>query len=289
MDHVGHDHSHDHDHGGGHHHHHEHDHAHAQADEFLEQLLTVGICGAFGIVAIILGYQAITANSGMLKLLLVPQFWPWVFGAGIVLLALSIIRGIALWNAAGHEHGPDCNHDHGPDEEHAHGGVFWRAVVMMFPLVLFFLGLPNTSFSNERIQQLLGPEAELGSFKEVAARDGESMSFNDIADAMRDPNLMEARNGRLAVVKGKLKKMNDREFTLYTEKMTCCMADMVPLKARIIVQSDEQGSSLMSKGLKDSEWLEVKGVLQFVKLPNSEQYLPVIRARLRDIKSTAAE
>jgi hypothetical protein len=209
--------------------------------------------------------------------------------AGVVLLALSVIRGIALWKAAGHQHTEDCGHNHGPDDEHTHGGVFWRAVVMMFPLVLFFLGLPNTGFSNERIKTLLGDDAELGQVKEVAAISGEAMSFNDIADALRDPNLLETRNGRRASVKGQLRKVNDREFTLYTMKRTCCTADAVPLKARIIVQSDAQGSSLMSMGLKDADWLDVTGVLQFVKLPNSEQYLPVIRARLLDIKITNAE
>src|SRR5689334_15443914 len=106
MDHFGH--SHDHDHGGGH----THTHDHSHADEYLEQLLTVGICGAFGVVAILLGREAVSANQGMLKLILAKPFWIWVLVGGVVLLLLSIIRGIALWKATGHH---QHDHDHNED------------------------------------------------------------------------------------------------------------------------------------------------------------------------------
>lgn len=286
MDHAGHDHSHDHHLGGGH--------AHHGTDEYIEQLLTIGICGAFGVVAVLIGYEAVSGGTGMLKLVLAPPFWPWVLAGGVALLVLSLIRAIALWKASGddhhHDHG-DCGHDHESCEEHTHGNVFWRVIILMFPLVLYFLNLPNTGYSKEHIARMLGTDIELSadSLKDVEAKGELALTFEDIANALRDPQLMETMTGLRATVKGQLMKQNDRQFTLYTTKQTCCAADMVPLKAKIMVKSDEHGGSLSSKSLEDHQWLEVKGVLQFVKTPNREQFLPVISARLRDINPIAPE
>ncbi len=287
MDHVtGHDH--DHDHGGGHDHHHDH----AHSDEFLEQLLTVGICGAFGIVAILLGSQAVANQSGMLTIMLAEPFWKWVLIGGVVLTLLCIIRGVALWRAAAspHVHDDDCGHDHAHGESHDHGGVFWRVVVLMFPLVLFFLGLPNQGFSSERIGNMVTThDLDVSSLKNIEGRGDVSLTFNDISEAMRSPDRMEALTGTRATVHGMLKPETERQFTLYTTKMTCCAADMVPLKAKIVVQNDDSGGSLAASGYKPSEWLKVQGVLQFVKLPNSEQWLPVITTKLKDIERTDPE
>ena len=285
MDHItGHDH--DHDHGGG------HDHNHAHSDEFLEQLLTVGICGAFGVVAILLGYQAISTQSGMLTIMLTPPFWTWVLVGGIALTLLSVIRGVALWRASSpnHIHDEDCGHDHAPGEGHEHGGVFWRVVVLMFPLVLFFLGLPNKGFSLERrLSSVTADTIDVNSIKDVEAKGDVALTFNDISEAMRSPEQMAALTGMRATVRGQLKPNSERDFTLFTMKMTCCAGDMVPLRAKIVVQNDDSGGSLLASGYLPGEWLEVKGVLQFVKLPKGEQWLPVITTKLKNISKTAAE
>lgn len=282
MDHVGHHHDHDHGHGHSHDHHHE-------TDEYVEQLLSIGICGAFGIVAVILGYHAINGGKGMLALLLVPQFFPWVLGGGVILLAIACIRSVILWRKAGHVHTSSCDHSH---EEHSHAhGAAWKTVVLIFPLILFFLGLPNQSFSKDRLAKMLDKNlvVDEASLQDVQVRNDISASFEDIANAMRSNELMEAMTGNMVTVRGQLQMTNDRQFTLFTTKMTCCASDTVPLKAKIIVRNDEAGGSLKSRNYRDFQWLEVKGVIQFIKMPNHDQYLPVIQAKLKDINETPPE
>ena len=154
MDHVGHDHTHGEGHG--------HDHTHGLSDYYLEQLLTVLVCGAVGLTAILM------FTSGRLKFILAPEFHPWVLGGGVVLLLVTAIRAITLWKSvgesaqahdhshdhahgeAGHVHGPDCGHDHGP-EDHAHmpGGIYLKTIPFALPLILFVMGLPNSGYSDE--------------------------------------------------------------------------------------------------------------------------------------------
>jgi hypothetical protein len=101
---------------------HSHDHSHDQSAYYTEQLCTVGICGAFGAVAVLLYV------SGALSNLLAQGFLRYsVLAGGITVLVLVSIRAIALWIAAGreghvhsHDHAHDCcDHDHHREHEHA--------------------------------------------------------------------------------------------------------------------------------------------------------------------------
>ncbi|HVS38020.1 MAG TPA: hypothetical protein VMS17_20840 [Gemmataceae bacterium] len=107
---------------------HSHDHAHHDHGQFyLEQLLTIGVCAAFGGVTVILW------ASDTLKNLLDAKFHGWVLAGGVALIVLSAVNGVAVWLAAGkekatgeHDHHHDHNHDHdhaqghGHSHEHAH-------------------------------------------------------------------------------------------------------------------------------------------------------------------------
>ena len=64
MDHLHHDHGHDHHHG------HEHGHSHGLGDYYLEQLLTIFVCGAFGVVAILMNRFAMLEEPEVLRILL---------------------------------------------------------------------------------------------------------------------------------------------------------------------------------------------------------------------------
>ena len=88
-----------------------------------------------------------------------------------------------------HVHGPDCDHDHhkpghvhGPDCEHTHGDahaahdhspddhghshdltwVFARMLVLLFPVALFVLGVPNKGFSPDYLARMLSSEESMG-------------------------------------------------------------------------------------------------------------------------------
>src|SRR5262245_66666070 len=76
-----------------------HDHAHPAAparlgEYYLEQLLTIFACAAFGAVGVLMYFNTDAKGNPMLKWILAEVFWPWVLAAGIVLLVLAFVRGV---------------------------------------------------------------------------------------------------------------------------------------------------------------------------------------------------
>lgn len=332
--------------GHGHHHHGE-----SVSSYFTEQLLTIFVCLLFGFVAIRLYY------TGMLEQILAPQFRSWVPAGGAVVLVLVVLRAISVWKEAGelqaqaqangltcglnHTHGPDCDHDpgiggaHDHDHSHSHdmSWTFARMLILIFPVLLFFLGLPNAGLSQDAQRKMLGNDTALGAEKlkelandpgtkviaeesredgarvrtlqtptglkirqtiptdggeaklEVIAGAGTAMRFNDLNDAAFDEAKRKSLQGETAILEGRFQRLGDKEFTLYRLKMTCCAADTVPLKVRIIAPQ--------SVGtVKDFAWVRVKGQIQFFKVQTgkagAESYMPVIMvADIADIDANA--
>ena len=275
MDHLGDDHGgHSHDGPDG------HSHGHGLSDYYLEQLLTVFVCGAMGLTAVLM------YTFGRLQVILIEPLQPWVLAGGIALLVVTAIRALSLWRsvgasgpdhgASGHVHGPDCDHDHGP-EDHAHmpGGIYLKTIPLMVPLLLFVMGLPsNAGFSQENINNRLGKAAAIGELQDVAAKSGDVLvlDFADLNMSAYDPGKREAFEGRRVRVEGQLKKVSERDYELFRLKMTCCAADMIPLKARI--KSD---IVIPQSQFPDHQWVSVEGQLQFVEIPEKKMFLPVIR------------
>ena len=274
--------------GAGHDH---HDHAHGAADYYLEQLLTVFICGAFGITGILM-YE-----FDMLKYLLAEKFRLPVLIAGIGLLAVTALRGVSLWRSVGepHDHDHDhAHHEHKPGEEcdhpshadadhtaedHAHGNIYWRVIVLAFPIVLFLMGLPNKTFSAGYIDGRIGDFGTAGELKDVAERGGEATyDFSSLSIAAASDDKRRALEGTPARIKGQLgiTPVPD-EFGLFYMKITCCATDAVPLKAIIKVDRSSLADSFRTK-FKHHDWVEVSGVIQFAKKPNGE-YVTVLRIK----------
>jgi hypothetical protein len=102
---------------------HAHDHHHGDRSQFyMEQLFTIGVCGAFAVVTLILWY------SGTLSNMLAAKFHIWVFLGGAALLVMAILNAISVWFSVGdakavpvqgHEH--EHNHGHDHQHHHAHG------------------------------------------------------------------------------------------------------------------------------------------------------------------------
>ena len=151
-------------------------HIHEDSDTYyLDQLCLIALCGAFGGVCLALFFW----QAPMLDLMLGRQFHGLVLASGILLLVLTGIRAVILWKAAGqakttpplvHNHGhaheqhdhEHCQHDHHHDHDHEHhhdhdhghdhghshdrhdhDWAPWRYVVLLLPIMLFLLGLPN--------------------------------------------------------------------------------------------------------------------------------------------------
>lgn len=314
-------------------------------DYFTEQLLTLLVCGVFGFVGIELVLQDRLAG------LVTPNFYPWVLGGGITVVVMVCFRAIAVWKEAGqyqaasqangencgldHTHGTDCNHVHIPgeddDEEHDHGHshdlswFFARMLVLVFPIGLFFLGLPKGGLSAAEQLNRAGADKALGvadlqelakgatvvdekrdgdlvirklktstglTLRETVQKDGTSklavvggegitMRFNELNDAAADAGKREYLQGQTIILEGRFKRQADREFTLLRTKMSCCIADAIMLKVRIITP---QALGEFSPG----EWVRVKGQLQFLNVPG-QGYTPVLMvADMRDVEKKEA-
>jgi uncharacterized membrane protein YraQ (UPF0718 family) len=180
-----------------------HHHAEDRSTYYLDQLFTIGVCGAIAAVTLMLW------QSNLLGRMLHPKFHVWVVGGGFSLLGLVLLRAVAVWRSVDetqptpHEHGPECDHSHGHghghEEEcghthghghehvqagpggapslalagvgapaapvahshahghshshagHEHGWAPWRYVVLLLPVVLYFLVLSNPGFDKEPV------------------------------------------------------------------------------------------------------------------------------------------
>ena len=200
-----------------------------------------------------------------------------------------------------HEHGPECQHDHGHahaddrqhhDHDHAHDDhghshdltwVFARMMVLFFPVALYLIGVPNQGFSADRIAKMMAKEEALNvDVGSVATGEGTVLSFNDLNDAAYDESKREALSGKVGILFGRFDRIADKEFRLYRLKMTCCAADTVALKVRILTRS-------AVSGFNSGEWVKVKGEVRFVQQAGSAQFIPVIAVGdLTDVQKTAA-
>jgi uncharacterized membrane protein YcgQ (UPF0703/DUF1980 family) len=207
----------------------------------------------------------------------------------------------------GHVHGPDCDHGHEHDHKHVHGpdcdhghdhahhdhshhdhgdhsaedhghshDIAWvlaRMMVLFFPVALFLMGIPNNSkgYSPDRIRQLAGRDESIGdvNLSDVAKKDGTIVSFNDLNDAAMIEEKRKLFEGQTALLEGRFNRLGDKEFSLIRLRMTCCAADTIPLKVRIVTPYALSGFNSM-------EWVSVKGQIQFIPMPNG-RYIPVIK------------
>jgi hypothetical protein len=159
---------------------HSHNGCQSPRDYFTEQLLSILVCGALGFVAIQLYL------NGQLKHIIAPIFFLPVLLGGVGALALVAVRAVTVWREAGalvpvdspscqqnHVHTAACNHLPGlpgndttaaPAEDHGHSHdmswVFARMLILVFPVALFAMGIPNSGFSKEyQEKQLRGEKA----------------------------------------------------------------------------------------------------------------------------------
>ncbi len=318
-----------------------HNHAGCQSprDYFTEQLLTILVCGGLGFVAVQL-YM-----NDMLKHILAPQFHLPVLIGGIGVFVLVALRALSVWREAGelvpagdpndptcqenHVHSVACDHlpgmpgapntDENLVDDHGHSHdmswVFARMLILVFPIALFALGIPNAGLSEDAQRKALGTDVALdpaalekladespiveettepngdivrvrqsgkGKFRDVIEKKtgkrkvsaisegGTEMRFNDLTEAAFDEGKRASLQGKTAIMEGRFQPLGTgKDFTLFRQKMTCCGADMVPLKVRIIAPQSVSD-------LRYFQWVRIKGVVQFIKAPGSDRYIPVV-------------
>lgn len=304
---------------------------------FTEQLLTILVCGLFAFAAIQM-YR--NDRLGFLT----PQFHLPVLLGGIGIGVLVILRMVSVWREAGqlqglgqdssmacgqdHVHGPDCNHANGlpdtdPDHTHDDHGhshdlswVFARMLVLIFPIILFFLGLPSASFSQAYLDELVGNDTALGaeSLKQLAKTatpEGEPQKLPDgsIVRILLTPSKLRIRettpaNGgepKYEQVLGDATRMrfNDLKAAAFSpSQRDTYQGRTVIMEGRFKRLADKEFTLYRLKmaccaadavplkvrivvpqslgSIADSSWVEVKGQIQFRKPPGSEHYIPVI-------------
>src|SRR5579875_2072928 len=196
-----------------------HDHSHGDHNAYyLNQLFTIAVCGALGGVAVMLWW------SGTITLMLHPKFFLWVLLGGMTLLVLVVLRAAAVWRSVDdltavpdhthdhdhcghdhdhchHDHDHDHGHDHDHDHGHDHGWAPWRYVVLLLPVVLYFLNLPNQGFSadaggNLDVSKYDAPEAA------VRSTGTATVGFAELQQASLTPESRDFYEGKTITLTG---------------------------------------------------------------------------------------
>jgi DUF1980 C-terminal domain len=272
-----------------------HDHSHA-GTYYVDQLCTIASCGALGGVAVML------YATNRLGLILADQFFIPVLLGGAALLALVAVRAVTLWQEAGraaahshehghthvhnhdHEHGEGCDHNHSHDHGHTHshdhghdhGWTPVRYAVLMLPIALYFLNLPNQSFSAEMVgRQVI--KMDVQGAANVAAKEGVVLGFKELVNAAAYPGTRAAMQGKTGRMAGQFmpSPATDKQFTLFRIDRTCCAADAVV--AQMVIACEENVTRFQSQ-----QWVEVEGQIQFHKAPGKEKYLAVLYLKSAD-------
>ncbi|RLS91113.1 MAG: hypothetical protein DWI08_00170 [Planctomycetota bacterium] len=184
-------------------------------------------------------------------------------------------------------HGPDCNHDHDHEpghnhnhespghadcgHDHSHGSAPVRFIVLLLPIVLFFLNVPNEVFSNVK-------GVDLSQFSEVASVAEKGIDFNvGFLQLEMASMTQESRNhyeGKTVRLIGKYVGEEEKRFSLIRFKINCCAADAVPLNAVMMV--DPNSTEKLSWKKYANKWVQVTGRVHFLKRKDNEQYMTAL-------------
>ena len=169
--------------------------------------------------------------------------------------------------SCGHgEHAHDCGHDHGFSP--------WRYAILLLPVVLYCLNLPNEGFSALSDDSPSGVEG----IQEIADKGGAPvhLDFKELERVGYDPGQRHWYEGRTGVLRGQFAATgDDKTFRLVRFKMTCCAADAIPLRVMIVAPKPVTHVS-------DLQWVEVTGQIQFRVQKNKdgqEDYVPVLQVK----------
>ena len=337
-----------------HDHHHHHD-GESVSNYFTEQLLTILVCGLIGFAAIQM-YR--TDRLGFLA----EQFRNPVLYGGIGVLALVVVRSIAVWKEAGamkarmqacaqdHVHTDECNHDHAHahgahehhhhnhahDHDHSHDDhghshdmswVFARMLILAFPVALYFIGLPATSFSKEWQLRRAGGDQALGGqdlqalvkdakvleepkeignstvtvlktktglkVRKTEPKDGGAPKLELISDAGRTMKFAELNDaaldaGKRGYMEGETAILEGRFKRLADKEFSLFRMKMTCCASDTVPLKVRIIVPQAVGHIEDFQWVKVKGQIQFWEVPGQNRYIPVLMvADVRDVDDKA--
>jgi hypothetical protein len=269
-----HDHDHAHDHGHTHHghdHHHAHDHGHTHHEHPPSEAES---------------HDEAHREKQQIQV-------------GFPVVASEAAVGHQAPHAHSHSHGHSHNHDHG----HDHGWAPWRYAVLLLPVILYLLRMPNEGYSSANA----GPPVQVDMTQETAKSCLLFSATNPLEGVVvagvllkkaDKPIPMEfkvlesltANPGQEAVWQGKTVRVkaiflpdptNDRSFNLILFRMQCCSADAIPIKVPCVCRESVTGIGQSG----EDQWVEVVGQVNFWQPPGLSHKITVLTvARRSDIK-----
>jgi hypothetical protein len=179
------------------------------------------------------------------------------------------------------EHGHSHSHSNGGEDDHGHehGWAPWRYVVLLLPVVLFFLDLPNAALSMPSDNIASDVDAT-----DVKGTDGDkkvysNIGFTQLEAAAMFPEARDHYSGKYVRLTGQFNGSDDRQFTLSRYKLNCCVADAVPLRAVIVVdysQLKDQKYQPLEPNKLQKQWVSVTGQVQFLKKKGTNEYMTAL-------------
>jgi hypothetical protein len=187
-------------------------------------------------------------------------------------------------HAAPHSHEHHHHHDHDA-ADHDHGWAPWRYVVILVPIILFMLGLPNKPpkiYSSDVSIVAISPEAEtyvrlttlgedpysqillIGSYANAAhyedknAQFVEKVDYKTLEGMANNAGLRSSWKGKTIEVRGQYAPMNGSSqiFQLVRLKISCCANDAVQLNVPMVCSENITTIAL-------SDWVKVQGRVDF--------------------------
>src|SRR5262249_55572714 len=147
-------------------------------------------------------------------------------------------------------------------------------VLLLLPVVLFFLNLPNEGFLSVTHASADGLDTGKAAAVVDNSEDEGELGFQELEGAVYAPDRREQYQGKTYTIKGQFAPSgNDRIFSLVRYKIRCCAADAVPLSAFILV--DPESQERLNQAALAGQWVAVKGQVQFRTRTRNGQEEPV--------------
>jgi hypothetical protein len=170
-------------------------------------------------------------------------------------------------------HHHDHDHEHGHD--HDHGWAPWRYVVLLLPVVLYFLNLPNQGFSADAGGGDLSGLA-INAPSAVRSTGQVSVSFVELQQASLTSENRDFYEGKNITLTGQYYGNSPKAFTLRRFKIACCGADAVKLDAVIMVDPSASNDVQVDPDRYRNQWVEVHGRVHFLQKPGTNEYITAL-------------
>lgn len=252
---------------------------------FIDQVFTIALCGALSACAIVLALRP----NGLF--FLAEQFHSFVLWGGIAVGVMVLIRAISLWELAGktsqshenhHDHEHDHHdhdhhhehhhHDHQHDHDHDHGWAPWRYIVLLIPVLMFFVKLPWD------VQAARGETVDVGNLSVIGDGSGRvyELTFKNLEWISQREHKRDLYSGKMGAVVGQFVPTADpRQFNLIRYNMRCCAADAVPVRALLMIDPKYQGPEVDVRA-RENQWVRVTGQIQFIQNRRTGEYITAL-------------